>query len=220
MVDAEPRAAVPSAAEPSAAEVRDEVRRRFDDRAPTYDESAMHRDLADAVAVFALEGAGTPGDVLDVATGTGLVLRALRARGAQGRMIGVDLAPRMLDVARGHLPDAELIEADAAVGLPLPDDCVDLITCVTGLQLFTDAPTAIREWDRVLRPDGRIVTATFAAFDPNRHHAAPPASMLRHEPFRTVERLGEAFGEAGFHVGRHTRWTDGADDVLIAELLR
>lgn len=114
---------------PTAEEARAEVRRRFDDRAPTYDESAMHRGLADAVAEFVLAGdaGGGPGDV---ATGTGLVLRALRDRGARGRMIGVDLAPRMLEVARTHLPEAELIEADAA-SLPLPDDCVDLVTCVT-----------------------------------------------------------------------------------------
>ena len=214
---------------PTAEEARAEVRRRFDDRAPTYDESAMHRGLADAVAGFVLE-AGAPGDVLDVATGTGLVLRALRERDqrsvpgrpgdrtATGRMIGVDLAPRMLEVARTHLPEAELIEADAA-SLPLPDDCVDLVTCVTGLQLFTDVPGAIREWARVLRPGGRVVTATFVAFDPSRHRAAPPAAMLHHEPFRSPEALDETFAPVGLRVARHERWTDGADDLLIAELV-
>ncbi|WP_429608163.1 hypothetical protein [Staphylococcus aureus] len=51
------------------------VRARFDGRAAEYDESAMHRELAAAVAAFAdLDGVR---DVLDVATGTGLVLRAL-----------------------------------------------------------------------------------------------------------------------------------------------
>lgn len=209
-----------AAAEPTAAAARAEVRRRFDERAPTYDESAMHRGLAEAVAAFVSEGgteAGAdPGDVLDVATGTGLVLRALRERGARGRMIGVDLAPRMLEVARAHLPGAELVEADAA-SLPLPDDCVDLVTCVTGLQLFTDAPAAIREWRRVLRPGGRVVTATFVAFDPTRHRAAPPAAMLHHEPFRSAEALDETFAPVGLRVARTARWTDGADDLLIAE---
>jgi ubiquinone/menaquinone biosynthesis C-methylase UbiE len=208
---------------PSAAEARAEVRRRFDDRAPTYDESAMHRGLAEAVADFVVAGAGSrdtdlrDADILDVATGTGLVLRALRDRGARGRMIGVDLAPRMLEVAQAHLPDAELVEADAAV-LPLADACVDLVTCVTGLQLFTDAPAAIREWGRVLRPGGRVVTATFVAFDPTRHRAAPPAAMLHHEPFRSPELLDATFAPVGLRVTRHTRWTDGADDLLIAEL--
>lgn len=200
-------------------EARAEVRRRFDDRAPTYDESAMHRGLAEATADFVVAGGGDSGDILDVATGTGLVLRALRDRGARGRMIGVDLAPRMLEVARTHLPEAQLIEADAA-SLPLPDGCVDLVTCVTGLQLFTDAPAAIREWARVLRPAGRVVTGTFVAFDPTRHRAAPPAALLHHEPFRSPEALDETFGAVGLHVVRHRRWTDGADDVLIAELAR
>lgn len=208
-----------TATAPTPEQARAEVRRRFDERAPTYDESAMHRGLAEATAEFVVAGGGDPGDILDVATGTGLVLRALRDRGAIGRMIGVDLAPRMLEVARSHLPEAELIEADAT-SLPLPDGCVDLVTCVTGLQLFTDAPAAIREWARVLRPAGRVVTGTFVAFDPTRHRAAPPAAMLHHEPFRSPEALDATFHEVGLHVVRHRRWTDGADDVLIAELAR
>lgn len=205
---------------PTADEARAEVRRRFDDRAPTYDESAMHRGLAEAVADFVVAGTGPDasaiGDVLDVATGTGLVLRALHDRGARGRMIGVDLAPRMLEVAHSHLPDAEFIETDAA-SLPLPGAVVDLVTCVTGLQLFTDAPAAIREWARVLRPGGRVVTATFVAFDPTRHRAAPPSAMLHHEPFRSVEALDETFAPVGLRVQRTARWTDGADDLLLAE---
>ncbi|GIT78683.1 hypothetical protein LLS1_03520 [Leifsonia sp. LS1] len=209
-----------SGVERRADEARAEVRRRFDDRAPTYDESAMHRGLAEAVADFIVAegGAAGVGDILDVATGTGLVLRALRDRGARGRMVGVDLAPRMLEVARRHLPDSELIETDAA-SLPLPDAMVDLVTCVTGLQLFTDAPAAIREWARVLRPGGRVVTATFVAFDSTRHRAAPPAAMLHHEPFRSVDALNETFAPAGLRVRRTARWTDGADDLLIAELV-
>src|SRR5690242_16808823 len=103
------------------------VRERFDERAATYDDSAMHRALAAAVAAFAdLDGVDA---VLDVATGTGLVLRALRARGFAGSLAGVDLSPRMIDAARSHLPDAELVVGDAT-RLPHPDAAFDLVTCV------------------------------------------------------------------------------------------
>ena len=193
------------------------VRERFDDRAPTYDESAMHRGLAAAVAAFA-DLAGVTA-VLDVATGTGLVPRALRDRGYRGAVTGVDLAPRMIDEARRHLPDAELLVADAT-RLPLDDDAFDLVTCVTGLQLFPHPDRAIAEWARVLRPAGRAITATFLAFDPSRHRAAPPPAFIDHSPFDSVERLGETVAPAGFRVGRTETWTDGADEVLIAELTR
>ncbi|MGO4534381.1 class I SAM-dependent methyltransferase [Leifsonia sp. 2MCAF36] len=190
------------------------VRERFDDRAAHYDDSAMHRGLAAAVAAFAdLDGVDA---VLDIATGTGLVLRALRDRGFAGALSGVDLSPRMVDEARRHLPDAQLLEADAT-RLPLPDNAFDLVTCVTGLQLFPTPATAIAEWARVLRPGGRAVTATFLAVDPSRHRAAPQAHA-DHIPFDSVEQLDALVAPAGFSVGRTETWVDGADELLIAEL--
>lgn len=193
------------------------VRERFDDRAPTYDESAMHRGLAASVAAFAdLDGVEA---VLDVATGTGLVLRALRDRGYAGSAAGVDLAPRMIDEARRHLPEAELVVGDAT-RLRFDDDAFDLVTCVTGLQLFPEPGSAIAEWARVLRPDGRAITATFLAFDRSRHQAAPPPAFIDHVPFDSVEHLSATVAPAGLTVGRTETWTDGADEVLIAELTR
>ena len=175
----------------------------------------MHRSLASAVAAFVhLDGVDT---VLDVATGTGLVLRALRDRGFTGSVTGVDLSPGMIEEARRHLPDAALLVADAA-GLPLADASFDLVTCVTGVQLFPHPDAAIAEWARVLRPGGRAVTATFLAFDPSRHRAAPPPGYVDHSPFDSVEHLAGTVAPAGFRVTRSETWTDGADELLIAEL--
>ncbi|MGO4593167.1 class I SAM-dependent methyltransferase [Leifsonia sp. 2TAF2] len=202
--------------EQASAEHLKAVRERFDDRAPTYDDSAMHRGLAAAVAAFA--DLTEVDAVLDVATGTGLVLRALRDRGYARSMTGVDLSPRMIDEARRHLPDAELLAADATE-LPFADDTFDLVTCVTGLQLFPHPQAAIAEWMRVLRPGGRAITATFLAFDPSRHRGAPAAAHIDHTPFDSLERLGETVAPAGFIVNRSDTWTDGADEVLIAELI-
>jgi ubiquinone/menaquinone biosynthesis C-methylase UbiE len=199
----------------------DAVRARFDGRAPTYDGSAMHRDLATTVAGFVdLDGVRT---LLDVATGTGLVLRALRDVAPDPlRMIGVDVSPGMLAVARAALPGAVLLEADAR-RLPVADSSVDLVTCVTGLHLIPDTDRVLAEWARVLRPGGRAVTATFAAFDPTHHHrvvaaSAPPPYPVVHDPFRTPEALAATAGSAGFTLGRTTTWTDGHDTLLITEL--
>nr|WP_217499121.1 methyltransferase domain-containing protein [Leifsonia sp. C5G2] len=177
----------------------------------------MHRGLAAAVAAFA-DLAGVEA-VLDVATGTGLVLRALRDRGYEGSASGVDLAPRMIDEARRHLPEADLVVADAT-RLPFDDDAFDLVTCVTGLQLFPHPDAAIAEWARVLRPNGRAITATFLAFDRTRHRAAPPPAFIDHSPFDSVAHLSATVLSAGFAVARTDTWTDGADEVLIAELAR
>lgn len=191
------------------------VRDRFDERAATYDDSAMHRALAAAVAAFAeLDGVDA---VLDVATGTGLVLRALRDRGFAGTLTGVDLSPRMIDQARRHLPDAELVVGDAT-RLSLPDASVDLVTCVTALQMFPHPEAAIAEWARVLRPGGRAITATFLAVDHTRHRGAPEPGSPDHDRYDSVEHLAATVAPAGFAVTRTSTWADGADELLIAEL--
>ncbi|HEY8717447.1 class I SAM-dependent methyltransferase [Pengzhenrongella sp.] len=198
------------------------VRIRFDGRAPSYDESAMHRGLADAVAAFVDLAHVT--SILDVATGTGLVLRALRDRCGPDapRMIGVDVSPGMLAVARHALPDAELIEADVR-SLPIPDASVDLVTCVTGLHLIPDTPVVLDEWARVLRPGGGVVTATFATSDPSRHHqeranAVQAPYPNRHDEFCTPQALEDVMVPSGFSLRRHTYWTGDDETLLIAEL--
>lgn len=190
------------------------VRDVFDRRAATYDESAMHRELATVVAEFI--DLTRVHDVLDVATGTGLVLRALRARTVDLQLTGVDISTGMLEVARQHLGDVTLIEADAAV-LPVPGRSVDLITCVTALHAIPDTTAALSEWRRVLRQSGRVVTATFAEHRPRGPRSRRNAYPSDHEPYSSVERLTSLAGTAGFRITRTTRWADTDDALLVAE---
>ncbi|MCL1872259.1 MAG: methyltransferase domain-containing protein [Promicromonosporaceae bacterium] len=197
------------------------VRARFDGRAPEYDDSTMHRSLATAVAEF-VDLAGVR-DVLDAGTGTGLVLRALRSRDPLLRLAGVDLSPGMLGVARSHLPDVELVEGDAT-SLPFADASFDVVTCATALHLFPDGDAALRDWLRVLRPGGRVVTATFGEMDPTQHGAAHggtvppyPTQHDRYDSFEDLETFGAA---AGLRLTRRSTWTHGHDAVLLAELRR
>jgi ubiquinone/menaquinone biosynthesis C-methylase UbiE len=187
-------------------ETPEEITARFDGYAPVYDESAMHRGLAKAVAAF-IRSQGVH-DVLDVGTGTGLLLRSLPR--APWRLVGVDLAPAMLAIARAALPNARFELADAS-RLDFPDASFDLVTCVTVLHLVPDATAAMREWRRVLRLGGRIVLATFADDDLvtiARHAAnerAIPVVDL-HAPFGSqdsLERLGAA---AGLVIDRIAEW--------------
>ena len=96
----------------------------------------------------------TPGTrVLDVACGTGIVARRAAARGAT--VVGVDLNPGMLDVARSAEPGIEWIEADATA-LPPADDAFDMVICQQGLQFMADPAAAVAEMRRVLAPGGRL----------------------------------------------------------------
>lgn len=137
------------------------IARRFDERADDYDDSAFHQAFAAAAVQFA----GTHGvrSVLDVATGTALVLRALPRSGI--RMTGVDVSTGMLAVARRRLPEADLVLGDASDTSSFRGASFDLITCVTALHLLPAPADALRSWRGLLSDQGRIVVGVFRTDD-------------------------------------------------------
>lgn len=189
---------------------------RYDARAATYDQSDMHRGLARVVADFA--DLRTVHTVLDVATGTGLVLREIARRAPGVLLLGADLSPGMLAVAASSTAGARLVRADAA-RLPFPAGSVDLVTCVTGLHLFPRPEAVHAEWARVLRPGGRVLTATFGAPSGGSGSQDFPKD---HEPFRTPAGVAAAGAPYGFTLLRHREWRHrhdtGEDHLVVCEL--
>src|SRR5262245_42875121 len=98
-----------------------------------------------------------PGErVLDVGTGTGIVARRVAPRVApNGTVVGLDLNPKMLAVARtardGQGLGIEWREG-AAEQIPFPAHSVDLVLCQFALMFFADRRAALREMHRVLAP--------------------------------------------------------------------
>jgi SAM-dependent methyltransferase len=90
-----------------------------------------------------------PGErVLDVACGTGVVARLVAQRvGPAGQVVGLDLNPGMLTVARALPPSQGAMIAwreGNASAIPLADAAFDLVLCQQGLQFFPDRPAALR----------------------------------------------------------------------------
>lgn len=104
--------------------------------------------------------------VIDVACGTGIVARVARERlGPEARIVGVDVAPAMLAVARAVEPAIEWREGNAT-SLPVSaGEQFTVLTCHQGLQFMPDKPAVIREMRRVLAPGGRIALATWCALE-------------------------------------------------------
>lgn len=104
--------------------------------------------------------------VLDVACGTGAVAFAAAARvGRAGRVVGVDLSGRMVDVAAGAVaPEGSAtvtFERMDGEALDLPDGRFDAVLCAFGLMYMPDPDRALREMRRVLRPGGRLAVAVW-----------------------------------------------------------
>lgn len=128
----------------------------FDARAAGYDRSGMHQ----AVARHAVEAADPRAEqlLLDLAGGTGLVARA--ALPYLSSAVVLDASPGMLRQALLQEPRLLLLRADAH-RVPLRDNSVDLVTCVTALHLFSEAAQVLREAARVAT--ARVVFTTWAA---------------------------------------------------------
>ncbi|MGB7291443.1 MAG: methyltransferase domain-containing protein [Thermodesulfobacteriota bacterium] len=98
--------------------------------------------------------------VLDVACGTGVVTRlASQQVGAAGTVVGLDVNPGMLAVARSATPASMPIEwhAASADAMPLPDASFDVVLCQMGLQFMPDKHAALCEMRRVLVRGGRLI---------------------------------------------------------------
>ncbi len=94
--------------------------------------------------------------VIDVGCSTGYLLADLRARLPDATLVGVDLVASGLRKAHTHVPDAQLLHADACA-LPLEDACVDVAVSANLLEHLPDDERALAEMSRILRPGGRAV---------------------------------------------------------------
>jgi SAM-dependent methyltransferase len=133
--------------------LRRPVRRQFDRLAPVWDACRVPDHLAgfraglDAVPI-------EPRHILDLGSGTGDSAVHMARRWPAAEVVGVDLAPGMVDEARRKLP-AELTsrvrfdEADAA-RLPYEDGAFDLVALANMIPFFD-------ELARVVAPGGYIV---------------------------------------------------------------
>lgn len=140
----------------------EEVRKTFNDWAPVYNPTHSWTLPKRRAARLAL--GLRPGDrALDLACGTGLNFPHLcELVGEGGQVVGVDLSPGMLDIARRLIAargwkNVETREADAAQ-LPFPDESFDQVICSFALNIIPDYVQAIREVKRVLVPSGRSVS--------------------------------------------------------------
>ncbi|HET6997628.1 MAG TPA: class I SAM-dependent methyltransferase [Solirubrobacterales bacterium] len=144
--------------------------RLFEELPARYDELgaalSFFQDPRWRRAMVASVAAGPQDRVLDVATGTGLVARAL-VEGYGCRVVGLDQSAPMLSRARAKLgadpalaARVELVEGEAEA-LPFADAEFDHLTFTYLLRYVDDPAATLRELARVVRPGGRVACLEF-----------------------------------------------------------
>jgi SAM-dependent methyltransferase len=164
-----------------------------------------------------IEDAGITGRgaVLDVATGPGEpALSIAELIGSEGKVVGTDPVPEMVEAARreGHrrgLHNATF-EVAFAESLPFPANSFDAVVSRFGVMFFASPVDSFREWLRVLKPGGRIAMAVwhFAERNPfhytvaqvvERYVDSPPPAPDSPDAFRFASpgKLHAVLSEAG-----------------------
>lgn len=174
---------------------------------------------AEPLLTAAKAGAGMK--VLDVACGSGVVAMHAASRGAL--VTGVDLAPRMLDLASRLNPGCTFREASVD-SMPFDDGAFDAVVCAFGIGHFPDPPVAVAECVRVARAGSMCAFAWWDLPARNRMHgvliaaleevnpeapselpAGPP--LFRYSEEDTLRGLLESAGLSNVSVASHAfKW--------------
>lgn len=140
--------------------------------------------------------------VVDVGCGSGYSLPKLAQRFAPRELVGVDIDPQMLDVARAEAQRAgvpvKLLES-SSTRMPLADGSVDLLFCHQTFHHLVEQEAALAEFLRVLKPGGLLL---FAESTRRYIHSWIIRALFRHpmEVQRSAPEYLQMLRQAGFDV--------------------
>jgi SAM-dependent methyltransferase len=168
-------------------------------------------------------------ELLDVATGTGN-LALLAAQAGAAHVVGVDLTPELLAVARERADEAGLDQVDFVEGdaeaLEFEEDRFDVVTSTFGVIFAPRPPVAAGELARVLTPGGRLGLTTWPTDSVPGQMAAlvgrrlPDGDESRLVPplWATAEGLHDLFAKRGIDLSiqRHTLHWRAPDPETMA----
>ncbi len=106
------------------------------------------------------------GSILDLGCGTGKLTRLIANKVNNGKILGIDLTPEMIEIARNRLPAEYKNTVDFSLGagedLDLPSDSFDVVTSAFTLRNVDDLKKVISEMRRVVKPGGKVYSLELA----------------------------------------------------------
>ena len=148
--------------------------------------------------------------VLDLACGSGPLLKILYDRNKNLRLKGVDMCPEELALAKARLPGGvvDLFELKAQNLTAIDDNSIDVVLCHWALTLMKPITPVLNEVSRILSSGGR-----FAALVDGPMNAAPKYSDVHNLIYRFVQAKLPKYGEIDLGDPR-IRSTDRSKNLL------
>ncbi len=134
-----------------------------------------------------------PEHILDVGCATGDSVVMLKKHYPNADMIAIDSSTAMLDYAKKQLPLIKYICASYN-DLPLPDHSTDLILANLTMPWCDDLQAMLREWRRVLRPNGLLIITALGPDTLRELHELP----LAFPQLMDMHNVGDLLMQQGF----------------------
>jgi len=186
----------------------------FDQLAPTWDKELTPERLQCLGNIVKKLGIRPGYCVLDIGSGTGVLLPFLVAElNDKGKIIALDLSAEMLAQAqaKGFPPMVGLAQADV-LAIPMADSSVDVAICNSAFPHFSDKARALKEIARVLKNNGRLVIChTMSREALNQLHQSV-GGIVANDLLPDESQLRELIKQAGLRI---TRFEDNAERYLV-----
>lgn len=174
----------------------------FDKYAESYQQKYMDVGLYhDSLDLFCANIHPNPAKVLDVACGPGNISQYLLKQGPHFQILGIDLAPTMIELAKINNPGAEFRVLDCREITTLPDP-FDAIMCGFCLPYLskTEAIQLIRDAYTLLNPNGLLYISTMEDDYKNSGLKSASTGEQLYMHFHQADYLTAAMEEAGFSL--------------------
>lgn len=197
---------------------------RFNEYAEEYASRFMSVEAyKDSIDKFCDSSVSDNPEIIELACGPGNVTKYLRQRFPQSRILAVDLAPRMIELARKQLPDVDFRVMDVRETVNLSQQ-FDLIMCSFCLPFLSGADTSqlIRDCFKMLKTNGLLYLSTMEGTEKDAGYETTSFSgnAAIYFNYHTYEDISRSLLDVGFTLQYFKRqdYTE-PDGTLLTDMI-